>query len=343
MVSQIPQWLSIIAAIAAAIVSVVTIVITIWRFGRIELGQRLGQERLRDLQVSLTEQQVQLNKAISDHQASISKLQAKESSARAEHTLNVTVDVDVIECDVAGTKTWILQTNVDVVNGGRDSVCIPAVYVHARSLIEPNKLGANEAKFYNSRFDNLPECDGLSIPHNVARLDNSIHQLAPGEIEHFVRWDCLGETFVSKYPVIVVSVDVFGASYDLLGHWAKPKHGTGIKRGEWLDYMNGTDRKKETLHQAVVFARASESNDFSRVAKGDRVLLDPATMALDGPHTVQFREVLHGVFEWNRQRTVALRSYLKKADDAGAVITRHATESSSAGIHTRSLETKKHE
>ena len=70
----------------------------------------------------------------------------------------------------------------------------------------------DEARFYTSKLEELPTCDGLSNPRNVAHLENSISQLAPGETEHYVRWDRLTSAFVSTFPIIVVAAEVFGAS-----------------------------------------------------------------------------------------------------------------------------------
>ncbi len=292
------------------LVSVVTLIITIWRFKRVELGQT----KLRDLQIEQADQQLKLSKNVADYDIAIKHLQAQESSARFEHTLNVTVEIDVVECESASGKIWILQTNVDVVNGGGNTVCIPAVYVHARTLISSRASDVSEAKFYTSRFADLPPCGGLSSPRNVARLENSIIQVAPGEIEHFVRWDRLNEAFVAEFPAIVVNVEVFGAPYELLGHWSTPVHGHGPLRAKWLNYM------KDAQHEVIIFSRATETKPLQNLEMGDRVLLEPTTGQIDATNTKEFRAVLNGVFQWSRQRTVVLRGYLRKTVDEAAAV-----------------------
>ena len=162
----------------------------------------------------------------------------------------------------------------------------------------------DEARFYTSKLEELPTCDGLSNPRNVAHLENSISQLAPGETEHYVRWDRLTSAFVSTFPIIVVAAEVFGASYDLIGHWMLPKPDFGPKRDPWLDYMNGEGRKETPKHEAIVFARASLEDADNLITKGDRVLIYPISGQIDRPKTKEFHELLAGVMQWSRQETV---------------------------------------
>jgi hypothetical protein len=270
---------------------------------------------------------------IEKRQAKLLEFQARESGARAEHTLNVTVDVSVIECSIAEKKIWIVETNVAVENSGRDTVCIPAVYVSARALMDPTRLGSDGAGFYHSDFESLPECGDLSIPQNVAALPSSIIQVAPGEVEHCVRWDWLGQSFVERYPVLVVNVEVFGASCQLLGHWTKGGEGEGGLRRPWLNYMRDKANANDTFHKTILFTRASPALEFEHgpgkldkvweeraLERRRRVLLGPTSPGtknkVDVTHSKAFGDLLDSVVQWSRQKTVVLSTEIKKAADA---------------------------
>ena len=257
-----------------------------------------------------------------DHQTAVARLQANEGIVRAEHTLNVSVDIAVIECDTSGGKVWILETNVAVVNAGRDTTCVPAVYVRAHALMDPTRIvGNDDAGFYDSDFDALPKCGALSELRNLAALPNSIIQIAPGEVEQFVRWDWLGQGFVHRFPVLVVNVEVFGADHQLLGHWSKGGEGEGDYRPGWVDYVNGPDRADDRFHKAIAFSRAAPTDPKvldGSVRKGQRVLLTPGTSDIDVARIVQFRAVLDGVIQWSRQTTVVLSSKIKSAAEVAA-------------------------
>ncbi|MDC0683125.1 hypothetical protein [Sorangium atrum] len=283
-----------------AMVTLVTVVLMLVRFRRVDMRQT----------------------KLLDHQEKVAQLQANESVVRTEHTLNVTVDIDVIECDTPGGKAWILETNVELVNAGRDTTCVPAVYVRARALMDPERnIGTDDAGFYNSDFDALPKCGALSEPRNLAALPNSIIQIAPGEVEQFVRWDWLGQGFVQKFPVLVVNVEVFGADHKLLGHWSKGGEGEGDYRPGWLDYVNGPERTDDRFHRAIAFSRASPNDSNvsnGSVKRGQRVLLIPGTSKIDVQRTEQFREVLNGVVQWSRQMTIVLSNKIKGAAEMAA-------------------------
>lgn len=283
-----------------AMISLVTLVLTLVRFRRIEMRQP----------------------KLLDHQEKVAQLQANESVVRAEHTLNVKVDIDVIECDTQGGKVWVLETNVEVVNAGRDTTCVPAVYVRARALMDPERdIGTDDAGFYNSDFDALPKCGALSEPRNLAALPNSIIQIAPGEVEQFVRWDWLGRRFVQKFPVLVVNVEVFGADHKLLGQWSKGGEGEGEYRQRWINYVNGPKRTDDRFHKAIAFSRASPGDSSvinGPIESGQRVLLAPGTSRIDVKRTEEFQEVLKGVIQWSRQMTIVLGDKIKDAAEMAA-------------------------
>ncbi|WP_437763780.1 hypothetical protein WME77_38160 [Sorangium sp. So ce764] len=182
-------------------------------------------------------------------------------------------------------------------------------------------IGTDDAGFYNSDFDSLPKCGALSEPRNLAALPNSIIQIAPGEVEQFVRWDWLGRGFVQKFPVLVVNVEVFGADHKLLGQWSKGGEGEGKYRREWIDYVNGRERTDDRFHKSIAFSRASPGDSSvinGWIEIGQRVLLTPGTSEISIGRTEQFREVLKGVIQWSRQMTIVLGDKIKDAAEMAA-------------------------
>jgi hypothetical protein len=142
------------------------------------------------------------------------RYQVRESGARTELSLNVDVSVRVLPVVEGNVDAGvILESRVDVCNNSTRVCCVPAVYVLARALV---RSGLEHDYFGESDFDNLPACDKLSEIRNVAHFEGSIAQVAPDEIERFVRWDTLDQSFVEAFPVVVVNVEVFGASAEYL-------------------------------------------------------------------------------------------------------------------------------
>lgn len=279
---------------------------------------QVSAQRVLSIQKDLEETQCQLDEhksALDTLAEQIRHYQLSEKRDRAETSLNVDLDVEVISCGSGDSGRYVLETRVSVSNNGDQSACLPAIYVSARALVDRDALASGAARFYNNDVDALPSCGELSAPRNIARVENSIVQLAPGETAHFVRWDTFGVPFTLEYPVIVVVVEVFGAPYGQLGFGTVPRPFKGPSRGAWLDYMNGKDRKDTRRHEKIVFKRASVALAApDNIEIGDRVLVDPATDEIDLDATHKFWDILLGIFQWSRQKTIPLDKYLAPKD-----------------------------
>jgi len=234
------------------------------------------------------------------------RFESKESVARSDLTLNVTVQPRVITCEGKNEEdsTFILETRVRARNNSRVPCCIPGVYVSARALIERGIEGHYLGHF---DFDNLPTCGTLSESRNVAQIPNTIIQLAPDEEEEFVRWDTLDSDFVSRYPVVVVNVELFGASAEQLGETHLQGAEPGELRHAWIDFFG---RRVKGI-DAIPFARwPIQSQPRSDcVRPGKRYILSSIESGQpDIERTRQFREVLDTITQWSRHVTVDLRA-----------------------------------
>ena len=236
--------------------------------------------------------------------------QLRESVARAEATLNVDVEIEVLPYSGSGSGggvQLVLETRVQVKNNGHENWCIPAVYVSARSLVDPDAANSGGSRFYESDVERLPRCGLLSEPRNAARLERSVYQVAPDEVERFVRWDILDRDFVNTFPIIAVHVAVVSVHADWIGiSYSRDGRQAPLRR-EWLDYMNGSDRQDHTRHRTNVFGRATEDFASCDVAVGDRVLLNPETGLIDHDVTRLFRELLRSALQTDRHKTVVLQ------------------------------------
>lgn len=235
------------------------------------------------------------------------RFQNLEGGARSDLTLNVSVQTRVIACDDpdrAKKDSFVLETRIFAKNNARIPCCIPAVYVMARALVV---RGIAEQYHGNFDFDNLPHCGSLSNVVDVARLPNTIIQLAPDEEEQFVRWETLDGEFVRRFPVVVVNVELFGASAELIGESHLPKLRVGPFRSDWIRYF-GEAAKDGTR---IMFARWPIGSQIVSdcVFPGRRYILshtEPPTPDVD--NTRRFRQVLDGVTQWSRHITVDLRT-----------------------------------
>ena len=223
--------------------------------------------------------------------------QVRESESRADPSLNIDVFARVLKISEADR---ILEVRIGVKNNSRKTCCIPAVYVSARAL----SLTGEKHRFTgDTDFNELENCGKLSEIRNVARMENTVLQVAPDEIERFVRWDTLDAETVKSHPVIVVNVEAFSASADLIGE-RRYKYKQGKYRLDWIRFMNENDRVRDTY---VVFARCpvSDPKPEPPLEPGRRYLRQ-ADGKPDLENTEKFRKVLSTVVKWNRHTTVNL-------------------------------------
>ena len=243
------------------------------------------------------------------------RFQVQEGSSRAEPSLNIDVSARSIrpQRDVAiSGDTLILETRIDIKNNSRRACCIPAAYVSARVFSAGEEYTA-ETDFYG-----LAECGKLSESRNVVRPKGTVIQVAPDEIERFVRWDTLDRDFVNRFPVIVLNVEAFGAELKDLGEWhyikpwwakfatliGMPYRNQGRYRDRWLKYM-GSDNG--IRHGYCVFSRWQPSSEPARDALRpfQRYLRLPDGKP-DVDNSVRFAEVLSNTVRWNRTITFVL-------------------------------------
>jgi hypothetical protein len=234
------------------------------------------------------------------------RFQTIESSARAELSFDVELKSRVLVAPDSGNTQFraVLETRVDVRNNSRISGCIPAIYVSGRVLV---KSGSSKTIDAITDFAELDECVPLSLVKNVAKLSNSIYQLAPDEVETFVRWDGLTESFVAANPVIVMNVELFGVVAEPVGEIRYPKYRKGKLRDAWIQYMNEAGGIR---HNTIIFERWQPNKGIDHVGfyPGSRYLLsmiDPSEA--DVENTRRFKELLTTMTQWTRHITVDLR------------------------------------
>lgn len=239
----------------------------------------------------------------------IRRFQTAESDARTELSLNIEVFVRVIPITESRVEAGaILETRIDVANNSRRVCCIPAVYVMARSLV---KSGLEHSYLGESDFESLASCGKLSEIRNVARVQNTIVQVAPDESERFVRWDTLDQNLVDTFPVVVINVEVFGASAEFLGERHTKKGVTvGQQRLDWLQFM---DQENGARHHYIVFDRWHDSkNQHIRSLRPNQRILNLPDGGVDIRQSERFRQVLDSVVQWSRHTTVVVRGALQK-------------------------------
>lgn len=224
--------------------------------------------------------------------------QLLESGSRVDLSLNINVLPNVFKVN---DRTSILETRIEVTNNSRKTCCIPAVYVSARSLV---RSGLEGDYLGESDFKNLPACEKLSEIRNVARMENTVIQLAPDETERFVRWDTLNESFVEHNPVVVVNVEVISVPSEFIGEGHFPKFKEGKYRKEWLRLMNEDEGSRHTY---IILGRLRES-EYSKdlPVKVGRRYLRLLDGKIDSPNTAKFRKLLDSMVQWSRHTTVNL-------------------------------------
>jgi hypothetical protein len=229
--------------------------------------------------------------------------QERESAARAALSLNV----NVIPRAFKAGRSYVLEVIVEVRNMSRDTWCVPLCYVSARPLLEvecPSERASaiTDRTRTRTRFDDLDELLPLSTQYNCALLPESIIQVAPDEVETFVRWEVLSETDVHRYPVLVVNCELFGASGQLLGEMHIPKHNLGPFRNKWLDLVNvdGFGRDYILVRR---WARGSAPSDFKERAR--HIVGRDGTVDL--VRSRDLKQVLESIVQWTRHVTVDIR------------------------------------
>lgn len=239
------------------------------------------------------------------------RFQTIESGARADLSLDVELSARVIVAPNPGmgSHTVVLETRIEVKNSSRITGCIPSIYVSGRALIDSH---LNNTYVGETDFEKLSEHPPLSGIVNVAQLQRSIFQLAPDEIERFVRWDTLDEEFVRNYPVVVMNVELFGASAEYLGEIRFPRYRKGKLRDNWIDFVGSECGAR---HQFILFDRwqGSSCGEESEFEVGSRYLRSVHNHAEpDVENTRRFRKVLDGLTQWSRHVTVDLLSPLQE-------------------------------
>lgn len=242
--------------------------------------------------------------------------QLRESLVRDAAALDVHVEIELFPYGLdhgADSPAAVLETRIQVKNNGQEAWSIPAVYAATRALVNRKDSVNAESRFLQSDVEELPTCGKLSEPRNLARLDQSVYQVAPNETERFVRWDILGTEFIREYAVVAVHVCVVCARADLIGtgysHTEKP----GRFKDRWLDFMNGDKRKDTSRHQKIIFSRANCNWPTHGIKVGDRVLLLPDKDEPDLDKSRDFKEVLASALRWDRHKTVVLDPLTSKA------------------------------
>ena len=234
--------------------------------------------------------------------------QWRERAERDEAVLDVRLTPRVFNRDPrASGGSLVLQSAVEVTNKSNRTWVVAAAYVSARALCDVDSDGQKLEGVHD--FDALPPAGTLSHWRNVARVEKSIVQVGPGETEQFIRWDFVSGENARLWRSLVVGVEVFCASHELLGQ----KHGRGLaedgpQRENWINLM---DRDDGVRHRYVVFRRAPTGtpgwNARARMLALPPPLADDRCGDVDPERSAMFRDVLGTVVAWTRQETVALR------------------------------------
>ncbi len=231
----------------------------------------------------------------------------RQNKEKATSTPTVTIDVGLTALAghlEQGPSRYLLETAVHLLNAEYSAVAFPLVYVMFRTPIDAAQ-GSVVIKVATCReFDTFLECGDLSQPINVARLDNSISQLAQSNATTLIRWDIIDEAFITRYPVCVVQASVLAASWRLLGMTESGAYGS--QRLKWLDFMNGPDRTDMRRHHRFIVTRA-EREYGPLIARAQRVLLEPDSDEVDVTNSIRFKDVLGSMQQTDVWKVVNLR------------------------------------
>ncbi len=226
------------------------------------------------------------------------RLDLEESSARMNLALNLTAKTTTYR---EGEYLFI-ETFVDIHNPSHKTWSIPAVYISYRALIDtvaPTQFTGREG------FDDLPTCEGLRVTRNRAYLSDSIWSAEPDERIRMVRIDRVSATqFQERYPVLWVSVEAFGASYELLGKEQSSRNNYGQYKRDWIDFSSSLE-KQDDAFIAIGRLPPLSKTDWDGFAPGDRCILACAKGKLvpDKDRSVQFHSLLNSVSQWTLDST----------------------------------------
>jgi hypothetical protein len=158
------------------------------------------------------------------------QLELEEGKARMSLALNLAVETKVHEIG----EHLFIETFVEIYNPSCKAWSVPAAYISYRAMIDT----ADPAPFTGKEgFDDLPRCEGLRVTRNRAYLPCSIWYVGPDEKIRLSRIDRVEAAFQKRYPVLWVNVEVFGASYELLGGGPTELNGYGRYRREWIEFV----------------------------------------------------------------------------------------------------------
>jgi hypothetical protein len=203
----------------------------------------------------------------------------------------------------------ILEIRVDIQNISRKNWFVPAAYISARPLISKDRergLGTTSIKLHKSGeidFKKLPEHDELRV-RNLAAFENTMVKLSPDEAEILVGWYVLDDRFVEQVPVVVVNLEVFGASSDYLN--------TKEHRNEFLRLI---DADGGIRHSYIMFGRWSVLDEDKRRAGKYYMIRPPmgeqhsdSGVSYDprDERTGEYQEFLESMAGWSRQSVVSL-------------------------------------
>lgn len=258
---------------------------------------QVAQDIAMLVQIEATKQRLQgtldkQNARLESLSEQMKQYEIKEAKARSEISLNCDMEVHQYPTPLA----LILETRVSVKNNGRQTVCIPAAYISARSLAPTT----GEAIFNFAQMAPLPpEFGSLAKTVNAAWVPDSlsIFQVAPDEIETLFRWDIINISRSDIPSIIVLNAEVCAASAELLGISYTEQREAGQFRKDWLSYMKTGGGNEHNL-----FSRATDEQvemfKPDHINFGDRILLRADTSEPDIAATKRFHKLLQTVAQW---------------------------------------------
>jgi hypothetical protein len=233
------------------------------------------------------------------HDREKKRLELEECSARMNIALNLATQTKAYR---QGEHLFV-ETLVDIHNPSHKTWSVPAVYISYRALIDT----AAPAPFTGREgFDDLAPCQGLRITRNRAYLADSIWTVEPDERVRLVRIDRVQATqFQKRYPVLWVSVEAFGASYELLGKDRTSLNGHGKCRSNWIDFSTSLEQEDEPFIAIGRLDPLSETS-WEGFNPGDRCILAAEENGTrpDKERSEQFKALLSSISQWTIDSTV---------------------------------------
>lgn len=239
----------------------------------------------------------------------IRKRELREKRARSFASLNVELKARMLPhppTTVDAGGFWLLETRVDLKNVSHEALSIPAVYLSIRPLPE-SEHGLVPGTSFDLRSQSAlkPE-EEIWTPLNVARWENSIAELSPDETDTYSRCYVLDGEFIRNNPAIIINVEIFTASYELLKVKAETSDEEGCRRMEWLDVMNGEGHQDLRRHQSIAFDRTGVELAKGKIPAGARIFLNPEDGTPDIAHSTKFRDVLDSMAQYTFNQIVPL-------------------------------------